>query len=619
MADCSTSWWRRNAVKLALASTMSVGLAFGATAAYAAEPATTSDVAKIEATSFAVVSENDQVALSATEVEPAVETESEGSAVTETPVETPQIDAAGDPEKPAILGEDEMTDSVAGDIEVATDPDENETATGTNKGDDENATSDKEEAAPETDKSEGDETDPDAEEKPGEGEEGEEGDKDPEEDPEGDKDPDPSDPGNKPAGGTGWSTDASGNKYYYENNVLVWTVDKSGNRTYYKNGVATSPDCVFFEDPTTGTRYWYEGGKTVSSHSFYDPATNNWYWADADGTIARSKDAFIPTDSSVDMNLFLSDTAYRDSHGKWVRFDDNYVMVKGENLYDGGWYYFNPVTSEMVKHFAYITPKNSTQGKWVFYDEITGRMLYGEQYKTSNKTDSTYHWYYLNDYTGAVTYGWWTIPTSGKLVFYDRVAGWMMYKWVDTGDKAVGTNTNWHFFNRYTGECMTKDDRGNAAHDSWLRMYDGTSKTDKYIVVDKDNFRTIIFQRVGNDWDVAKVFRCGLGRPDANMGRGTQEGVWTLGENVPSYPVPDELWRANYPRMENDTTSGVRWRIHYIWDQGFHSTVYTSSIPAEQQLERYISDGCVRLLDADAKWLWDNCANGTRVYIWRRY
>ena len=118
---------------------------------------------------------------------------------------------------------------------------------------------------------------------------------------------------------------------------------------------------------------------------------------------------------------------------------------------------------------------------------------------------------------------------------------------------------------------------------------------------------------------MAKVFRCGLGRPEANNGRGTQEGFWYLGENVPSRPVPSYMWRANYDRMFNDTTSGVKYRVHYIWDQGFHSTVYTSSTPPEQQLERYISDGCVRLLEEDAAWLYNNCANGTRVYIFSRY
>lgn len=632
MADCSTSWWRRNAVKLALASTMSVGLAFGATAAYATEPTVPAETPAVTLLEPAVISETEQVeAIETATVEetvvddvatvPATDTTDvvtggatlEGSVIT-----TETTEDVDDTKQPATDVEDQTANGATdGDIATATDPDggdesDDETKPGAGEEESDPTTDTDEETKP----GEGDQSE---EEKPGEGEEGD--DEKPGED-EGDDEEDPDTPDipeGKPESGTGWGSDSAGNANYYENGKLVWSVDKNGNRTYYKDGVATNPDCVFFNDPTTGKRYWYEGGEIVASHSFYDPVTNNWYWADADGTIAHGKDAFIPKDSSVDMDRFLNDADYRNANGKWVRFDNNYVMVKGENYYNDHWYYFDTTTSEMVKHFAYVTPTNGGQGKWVFYDEITGQMLYGEQYKTSNKTDNTYHWYYLNDYTGAVTYGWWTIPASGKVVFYDRVLGWMKYGWVDTGDKVVGNNTNWHFFNRYTGECMTQDDRGNAAHDSWLRMYDGTSKTDKYICVDKDNFRTIIFQRVGSDWDVMKVFKCGLGRPEANMGRGTQEGVWYLGENVPSYPVPDDLWRANYDRMENDTTSGVRWRIHYIWDQGFHGTVYTSSIPAEQQLEKYISDGCVRLLEVDAKWLWDNCANGTRVYIWRRY
>lgn len=78
---------------------------------------------------------------------------------------------------------------------------------------------------------------------------------------------------------------------------------------------------VFATDTATGDRYWFEQGSPVREHAFFDAATNAWYWADADGTIAHGKDVFIPVDESD-----------RSKGGKWVRIDDDYTMVKGDDV-----------------------------------------------------------------------------------------------------------------------------------------------------------------------------------------------------------------------------------------------------------------------------------------------
>lgn len=67
-------------------------------------------------------------------------------------------------------------------------------------------------------------------------------------------------------------------------------------------------------------KHWYEDGEMARDHAFYDPDSDAWYWADADGSIACDKDVFIPVDESD-----------RDKGGKWVRFDENRAMVKGED------------------------------------------------------------------------------------------------------------------------------------------------------------------------------------------------------------------------------------------------------------------------------------------------
>ena len=177
-----------------------------------------------------------------------------------------------------------------------------------------------------------------------------------------------------------------------------------------------------------GARHWYENGIIAADKAFYDPSTDAWYWADADGSIATNKDVFIPV-SNEDR-----------SSGKWVRFDEQSRMVKGEDYRYDAWYYFDETTGEMAKGFTplYAYPK------WVFYDYVTGRMLYGEQCIDGN-------WYYLTPGTGAVDYEWAWIPTADKWVYYDPVTGIMYHgsHWVDG---------KLRYFDNVTGKVCTKDE-----------------------------------------------------------------------------------------------------------------------------------------------------------------
>ena len=174
---------------------------------------------------------------------------------------------------------------------------------------------------------------------------------------------------------------------------------------------------------------WYENGKAVASHAFYDPASKAWYWADADGSIARDKDVFIPKDESD-----------RSKGGKWVRFDANRHMVKGEDYRYGGWYWFDPVTGEMAKGMKYI-PSNG--GKWVYYDWVTGQMAHGERYVNYDAEHTG--WYYFDPVTGKMAHGMTWVPSNGgKWVYYDPVTGKMQH-----GKRVVNGKT--YYFDRVTG------------------------------------------------------------------------------------------------------------------------------------------------------------------------
>ena len=214
-----------------------------------------------------------------------------------------------------------------------------------------------------------------------------------------------------------------------------WATDPAtGEDRYFIGGEIAN--CVFVTDPDTNERYWFENGLFVREHAFFDAATNEWYWADADGTIAHGKDVFIPKDESD-----------RDAGGKWVRIDDDYTMVKGEDCRYGGWYYFDDITGEMLKGFVFV-PSNG--GKWVFYDYITGQMAHGERYIDDAHGDEP-GWMHFDGVTGAVTYGWMDVATDDgtKTVYYDEVTGRMVYGWRDIDGMTC-------LFDRVTGEAVIR-------------------------------------------------------------------------------------------------------------------------------------------------------------------
>ncbi len=155
-----------------------------------------------------------------------------------------------------------------------------------------------------------------------------------------------------------------------------------------------------------GTR-WYDNGVVATEHAFFDPDSDAWYWADADGTIARDKDVYIPKDETKKN----ADGTWGD--GKWVRFDEDRKMVKGEDFRYGSWYHFDEVTGEMAHGDVYL---RSSGGKWVRYDAVTGRMVYGLDYRYGA-------WYYFDPVTGAMAHGGVYVPAWGAYHYFDAVTG----------------------------------------------------------------------------------------------------------------------------------------------------------------------------------------------------
>lgn len=78
--------------------------------------------------------------------------------------------------------------------------------------------------------------------------------------------------------------------------------------------------------------------------------------------------------------------------GKWVYFDENGDMVKGERFRNDGWYYYDTETGAMATGAVVLE-----DGRKVYYDADTGKMLRGKQ------------------------------TIDGKLYYFDRIDGHLIF------------------------------------------------------------------------------------------------------------------------------------------------------------------------------------------------
>lgn len=214
-----------------------------------------------------------------------------------------------------------------------------------------------------------------------------------------------------PTNSRGWQYTSSGKVDGISGNV---DMNAFGNKEYVNGGHWVTKN---------GQKYWRDSdGSLARSKEIYDPESNAWYWIDSDGTMAHDKDVYL-----------------RSNGGKWVRYDSNGHMIKGEDFRYGVWYNFDFTTGAMSKGMTYLSNGN----KWVYYDMVTGKMAHGEAYLNFDKEHSG--WYLFDNITGARCTGDIFIRSNGgKWVRYDQKTG----KMVKGLQKQNGL---WYYFDPVTG------------------------------------------------------------------------------------------------------------------------------------------------------------------------
>lgn len=153
---------------------------------------------------------------------------------------------------------------------------------------------------------------------------------------------------------------------------------------------------------------------------------------------------------------------------------------------------------------------------------------------------------------------------------------------------------------------------------AWARIWYKSSATRYLLVVDCDNCYTFVFEGSAGNWMPKFIWRCGTGLPIYNDGQGTVRGEYEIGGSGACYNWADwasgkDDYKGGYqtPYYAKDD---IRWYTNFVLDLGFHSTIgWDGGYSDPNQIGRKISHGCIRLLEENAKWIYYNCAVGTKV------
>jgi lipoprotein-anchoring transpeptidase ErfK/SrfK len=125
-----------------------------------------------------------------------------------------------------------------------------------------------------------------------------------------------------------------------------------------------------------------------------------------------------------------------------------------------------------------------------------------------------------------------------------------------------------------------------------------SSPTYYFIWVDTKNFKTNIYKGSKNHWTLIHSYLCTIGKP--------------------STPTPKGNFHIGVKGLYFGVEKGFKARYYtqFYGNYLFHSILYNlNGSIRDGRLGMTLSDGCIRLSLANAKWIWDNIPKNTSVFI----
>lgn len=254
------------------------------------------------------------------------------------------------------------------------------------------------------------------------------------------------------------------------------------------------------------------------------------------------------------------------------------------------------------------------------------------------------------------------VATSEGVLLWQDKEGWLVtdafdgdvqrYYFIDLGDGVMGARIglfklgNDEYYGREDTGYVVRGSAGYVAPDgriyyadndgklsfpfltsagwsAWERIKGLYSWTQYLLAVDCSANRTVVFQGsyitskgcYGN-WSPIYDWSCSTGNPIYNGGQGTLKGTFTIAGDDADYNWNPVSYRPGGYRTVYWTANDVRYFTGFVCNLGFHSTIgYSGGYSDPGQLGRNITHGCIRLLEANAKWIYDNALPGTKVVV----
>ena len=141
----------------------------------------------------------------------------------------------------------------------------------------------------------------------------------------------------------------------------------------------------------------------------------------------------------------------------------------------------------------------------------------------------------------------------------------------------------------------------NKLDSSTINTFDIDSKTDKLVFVNISEQKTYIYTGNSNNWQLEKEFVCSTGIENKE----TPIGIFEVQTRAPWF------FASKYGQ-------GGKYYVQFMGNYLFHSIPFAEDQETilDETLGEPASHGCIRLDTEDAKWLYDNVLDGSKIIIY---
>ncbi|WP_058270214.1 RICIN domain-containing protein [Olsenella massiliensis] len=187
---------------------------------------------------------------------------------------------------------------------------------------------------------------------------------------------------------------------------------------------------------------------------------------------------------------------------------------------------------------------------------------------------------------------------------------WTLKKTIGYG--WVAQNGTWHYFYR-DGSSRAFS---NVAYSAFQAIRHTTSKTNYLLCIDNWNCRTIVFKGSAGNWEPVQDWLCSVGttkRSDPTFGITARGSFEILKKGYFMGNDPDYFYWSEF-FVPSGSPDGEGQRFHSAGFYRNYGNPYTPGAPYDTTIGRAETHGCVRLWFDQAKWLYDTCPIGSKVY-----